>query len=257
MSLAAATALLLLATLVTIGIAPAPQRRRAAWILASCAAGAAIYLGFLFYSYVAFFSMYEAIRLASLERYVGSYYFAWLLLIAAVFTWVSLGRFGARFAAAGAVVLLATATVAAPAQLRQDLQAPPSDIGNRDLRNKIKKLADTVRREAKVRDSAYYIGQASKGYDFLMFRYLVAPHSRRQYWCWSLGEPYDAQDVWTCPESLEKVIAGYQYLVIGNADAQFWRDNQKFFREGDGSRSQGVYRVVNTAGELRLELVGP
>jgi hypothetical protein len=245
-SLVSLTGVLLVMNSLAVFFSRGKERVQTASLFGVCVTGAVVYFGFLLFAYIAFFSNYESIRLASFERYAGTFYLAWLLITCAVSINVLLGHRVSRKQLVGAYLLLALTFAISPQRFKDEVRSAPSDIGNRDLRNKIKRLADLALSHAKKGDAAYYIGQASKGYDFLMFRYLAAPLSRGQTWCWSLGDKYYDDDLWTCPESIVKVVPGYELLVIGNADEQFWRHNQRYFDPEDRLLKEGVFRINTT-----------
>ena len=127
----------------------------------------------------------------------------------------------------------------------RNLIVQPINDGNRDLRNKVNRLAEKVQFNAAPAEKVYFISQGNSGYESLAFRYSVAP-LRSQFWCWSIGNRYHENDVWTCDSDLFDLIKGYDFLVLGTADEPFWRENKKYFNEADHGLKAGVFRVVWT-----------
>jgi hypothetical protein len=255
-SLVTLTLVLALVSGVVVLFSDGRGRRDLTWVQASFGFGAVVYLCFLFYCYIAFFSEYESIRLASFERYAGTYYLAWTLVTASFSLKIIRKGMARHMQVTMGVMVILAGLLTAPNTFKAELTGVPSDIGNRDLRNKIKRLAEVALKHAKKSDKAYYIGQASRGYDFLMFRYLAAPLSRGQGWGWSIGTKYYDDDVWTSPDkSLPELVEGYNWLVIGNADEKFWMISSQYFAPKDWSLTEGVFRIVGSRGNLRFEKV--
>jgi hypothetical protein len=74
--------------------------------------------------------------------------------------------------------------------------------------------------------------------------------------CWSIGEKYNEDDVWTCHQPLGYLIKDYAYLAIYQADERFWHDNAGLFEVDGRDKPRGVYRIEKTAEtKLRLKFV--
>lgn len=215
-------------------------RGRYASLFLCFTSGCAVYVVFLMYSYLNFFSEYESVRLASFERYVGSYLLPWLVVSTAIaVNSVAVNK------KASWTVLFAIATgltsVYSVGYIKKNF-TPPNDIHNRDLRDLVLRLSEIVRFNSREDDKIYYISQKSRGYDKLMFHYYISPlHSSR--WCWSLGKPYYEGDVWTCDKSFEEALEGYSILVLARPDSRFWQEFGHHFDEKDRGEREGVYRI--------------
>ena len=213
--------------------------RVAAFALLS--AGAVGYLSFLLLSYLLFFSEYEGIRLASFERYAGTYFLAWALII-----------FGAYSGAVDAFKIkwlrpvLALPVLAGLLCLPIELFVPPVSSPQTEKvleqRKRVDALAERVKKHAAKGEKVYFIDQNSTGFEKYMFSYSVSP-LETQWWCWSVGEKYNKDDVWTCREDLRKLLEGYSFVVLYNADEQFWRSNSDLFPLDARGRASGVFRV--------------
>lgn len=236
---------LILTSLLSCVAAPAHKRRRAIIVTTTFALGWMAYLVFQIYAYASFFSMYEAIRLASLDRYINGFYLTWAVVqLLLLFEYCAEAHYQVKNLLIGTTAgwLLVGALAYVTPGIHKDIKGPALDIGNSDLRKKIERLAELLSKRANITDAAYYVGQNSRGYDFLMFRYLAAPLSRGQNWYWSFGKPYYHGDVWTMSDkTLADAARNYRFLVIGNADAQFWEDNATLFADPSPAVSSGVY----------------
>ena len=89
-----------------------------------------------------------------------------------------------------------------------------------------------------------------------MFGYLILPN-KSNWGCWSVGQPYGPQDVWTCNQSISKLLIGYDYLVVGNGDNNFWNEASPYLNEGSLAGRQGVYKVSFPGKKLQITQVMP
>ena len=74
---------------------------------------------------------------------------------------------------------------------------------------------------------------------------------------WSIGEPYDAGDIWTqsisCEEWLTILDEGkYNYVFLYRVDDRFRERFGDAFENPDDVRSQTIYRTRNENGVLTL-----
>lgn len=239
---------------VAVAIAERGRRLQIGVVFFGVAAAAWCYLQLLLFFYRFSFIVYEGVRLASFERYYGSYVLAWAIaIVGAIAVEVARRPLPVRAAAAAvatALILIApkplVQTVVQPDEARPvagvyewaatyDMQAA--------LRRQLKSLADAVRADGADRDtSIYYISQHETGYTAVMFRYEIVPmRSNRE--CWSLGARYGTGDVWTCDIGLEEGLATSNYLVIRNADPNFWSRYGSLFPPGDRGIQRGVFAI--------------
>lgn len=63
------------------------------------------------------------------------------------------------------------------------------------------------------------------------------------------------KDVPAVGNLLQEQGAGYDWLVIGNADEKFWRDNGRYFDPKDRVLKNGVFRMAESNGSLKFMLV--
>jgi hypothetical protein len=200
------------------------------------------YTAFLFLTYLVFFSEYEGVRLASLERYISTYILAWTLISFSFFLsqFEKINTYASFFLA---VILLGSTIYYSPDQFNIDIggiKSKPNLVG---ARIKVEELTDTIKKYIKKEEKAYFIIQNSTGFEKYIFNYAMLPYAS-SWWCWSLGSKYNDGDVWTCDKKINEVIDGYQFVAVYQADDQFWRDNQKFFDPVARGKVSGVFKVV-------------
>lgn len=212
-------------------------------LLAIIAIGCAGYLFFLLLSYLFFFNEIESIALASFERYAATYYLAWFLVIFSV-VFSSADRLKSRLVKSVFIGSLFFVFIFAPPQFFRDLRGivPPPKL--LEARKKVDELAGIAKTHMGRGDGAYFIIQNSSGFEKYVFNYSMLPF-KSSWWCWSVGNKYHDGDVWTCDSKLVDLLRGYNVLVIFNADAKFWNNNNYLLDELSAPKSSGVYKVIS------------
>jgi hypothetical protein len=209
---------------------------------------AIFYQMFLLLLYMFFFGEYEGIRSAALVRYSGSFFLGWTILVLAQFTkLLSTYKYSRIMITSVASCLL----LVAPSTLSSEIGGEYTDLNKLPVRLDVEKSAllalERIPKERKV----YFIYQGSNGYEKYIFSYLVLP--RETNWsCPSLGKPLYEGDGWTCDLALEEVVQGYDYLVVGRSNSQFWASNAKFLSQGSLPTTRGIYRISGSREQLRL-----
>jgi hypothetical protein len=214
----------------------------------------------LLYLYLFRFGAYEGIRLASYDRYMDVFLAAFALVglgvvVADNVTDIRLGKNRVSVS----VFLLIICVVAygfrqtrsMPVGLYRFLRQPTCyrskgserRAGFREtIRDKVEFTKARVEQDEKV----YIIYQNSKGYHYHAFKYGLYPISSRA-GNWSLGKPYYEGDVWTRDITIEQWSGGlkrWDYVLLGNADARFWKDYGDLFVPAQNEEDVFLYKVT-------------
>lgn len=216
-------------------------------------AGAVGYLIFLLLSYVLFFSEYEGIRLASFERYSGTYFLGWALVVLGAYSG-AVDAFKVKWLRPLLAIPILAGLLCLPMELFAPQVLSPQIEKVLEQRKQIDALAEVVQKHAAKGEKVYFIAQNSTGFEKFMFSYSVSP-LETQWWCWSVGEKYNTDDVWTCKEDLRKLLEGYSFVVLYNADEQFWKSNSDLFAPDARGRASGVFSIARKDGQLVLTQV--
>ncbi len=209
---------------------------------------AVLYQVFLLSLYMFFFGEYEGVRSAALVRYSGSFFLAWAILVIGLLI-KQLDRL--RFSTLLIMALTSSILFVAPSALAHEVGGRYTNLTKLPDRLTVEKLLIPTLKHIPKNAKIYYIFQGSNGYEKYIYSYLVLP--RKSNWsCPSLGKPQYEGDVWTCDQDLPRVIKGYDYLAIGNADSKFWELNSRFLSRGSLPSIRGLYRVSYTGGNLQL-----
>lgn len=212
------------------------------------------YITFLVYCYIAYFSEFESKRLASFERYAGTFLIAWASFL--LYKIVDLSWRGFRSVYSIVAILAISLPVhGVTGYYRLDLQKIRPEQKKAVLRKDVSRLSDMIWKKLKPGDSVYFIAQNTKGLEKLAFTYEMQPFKANN-WCWTLGKRYYDSDVWTCDKRLSEVMKGYKYLAIYKADQQFWDLFSSHFKDGERKDELAIYKAdYDKDGILRLTAV--
>jgi hypothetical protein len=140
-----------------------------------------------------------------------------------------------------------------PSSLVKDLKKIEPDYAKLQTRLSIEKIATKVVNTVPSNSRVYYIQQNSDGYEKTILSYLILPIDTNNNG-FSIGLPYNKSDRWTTDVDLEKIFKGYDFLVLGYGDEQFWNLGKYYLNSEAQQRSQGMYRINYESGRLRLNL---
>lgn len=205
-------------------------------------AGALAYIAVLVFSFLVLFTEYEGVRLASFERYLSTYAFAWFL-IAYTMLCAEIFRRDVKYAVLLQLVCIGLVLHFAPQLYFKEIRKIESSGPVNDLRVAVDDFAATVKKHIARDEKVYFIAQNTNGLERAVFTYAMLPFSSSMEWCWSLGEKYFDGDVWTCNISLESVLKGYSYLALYKADEQFWKNNANLFDASVFGNKAGIFRI--------------
>ena len=229
----------------------ASQRKKKIKIAVIILISAIAYQIFLLFLYMFFFGEYEGVRTGALVRYSVSFLLGWTIFdLVLILQWIN--RFKLKNYLS--LLFLVPVLVIAPSNFYSDVikvKPIPEKLTTRlDVEQMVPKTLEIIR----PKDSVYYIYQQSTGEEKYMFAYLILPN-KNNWACWSVGKPFDSQDVWTCDKSLGELLIGYDYLVVGNGDNNFWNKASPYLKRGSNASRQGIYKVSFLSSELQLTQV--
>ena len=225
------------------------------WVFWLKLAELALYLLSLLVMYLFKFSAYEALQLASLERYMAVPLLSvWLLTLFLVIALIQSGK-GDKSLLAAAV--LCAVLIGTPPQSLINLSNRASVAQSRELRAPITALEQRFEEDYSGAPARiYFLSQEDAEYAFYMTKYSFRPHAVSSPLGWSLGEPFYEGDVWTracTPEQLrEKLKAEYDFVVVYRMNDDFARRFGALFSDPDQIGPQRIYAVDRDSGQLTL-----
>ena len=264
-----------------------PELRRQ--LLTSCVALVAAILGFSLWllvhliAYLFKFSDYEAVRLASISRYMGIY-LSFVTLLCPALIVVLLAYFAPKRHPASYIVLPLTFLMCFWLQIPVIKWATGTVLTNdsitslwRDYKTYINQKGylshanqsgnvryqpgnrlrfDSVRKHLGPEAKVWVIFQGSDGLDYWFWRYELAGIGCNL-WFWSLGsKPYREGDIWTHNWTPERWVnelqeGQYTHVVLGHIDQIFRNEYSSLFQEGEQFRS-ALYIIHKEAGNRTL-----
>lgn len=237
--------LLAAASLLVILFARPSERLSTSALLLCIAAGGFGFLALLLASYGFYFSEWEAVRLVSLDRYFGSYVFPWTVFIL-VMGLQSLS-FDARYLRRYALRVFTLCALLAPVgfwqtALGSQFERMPRYDQYAGIKTQVETLSNEVLTFLKDDEKPYFVSQGDNGYEYVMFRYEVAPR-RTNGNCWALAKAVARDDILTCQKDLKDAIRGYRFLVVRNANEDFWKDFGDYFEPQARGLTSGIFRA--------------
>lgn len=180
-----------------------------------------VYFGAVLLSYLTKFSSFDAMRLASYERYIGTIFLALLFF---VFVSLLLLYFRLQNRNVRAAVLLVVFVVLVSFSYKRVPQLLPDNQvaveEHADYALIVEKISRTIQ---EPNADIYFIAQNTNGFEWLAFRYHLFP--THVYGHWSIGASYDENDIYTVSmdvaDWLKTLEKSYDYLFIYRCDAAF------------------------------------
>lgn len=205
------------------------------------------YLFLLLILYLWKFSEYEAIQLASWNRYVGTVFeglFYFLTVIVIDETLLKKEIFNKNLLIMFIILVLGINPFDIKALLHRDVY---STIAFRKPFNMTSEIVSTNLKNEKK--SIYFVSQYSQGLDYWIFKYTNRNNINNinTGFTWSLGEKYDDNDIWTTnissDEWLEILLEDYDYVYLFRVDDKFIDNFGLLFEDNELIDNDCLYKV--------------
>ena len=221
-------------------------------------------LGFCLYAfglltlYLYSFGEYEGSRLGSFQRYLGTYFLGWIVLFYYLLiedlSILAISKSSKRWAAG---ILLGVFVLVSPAgfNILKIIRNPESRFIQSRLAVRDDYLYE-LKPFMKKPANYYLIWQQSSPSEMTLTRLELWPQKLINNTCWSLGKPYFADDFATCNlsfEEFEKRLKYADFVLMFNADAQFWNTYGKLFNIYEEDKNCRLFKRVKLEnGHLQL-----
>jgi hypothetical protein len=196
-------------------------------------ASAVVYTFGLLLLYLFRFGEWEAVRLASYERYLGTYWAGITLFIALVTIWLVAGnrdspRSNSKSLRGLSDLLLAGALafsmiLLTPMQKLYEFFSNPNSLSSQ-VRSQFQPTIELAKSSGlNEGDSVWIISQYSNGFSYWVLRYLLL-ENRVNPAGWSLGVPSEEADIWTIPKKSDEWgsdLKDYDYVLIDSVSESF------------------------------------
>lgn len=220
--------------------------------------GAIAYAGLILLAYLSVFSPYEAVRLASFTRYMGTYALGAIYLTIAVcinilstndkklgtFTMVILGLF---------IINFSFSTL-----LNLTIFASSNSNNSKNVRAAYDEFREKTSKHIGEDDYLYFVSNNDNGIDYYIARYELTPYKMNKKFAWSIGISYSEEDIWTVYKTSDtwrnELIEDYNYVYLYDIDEQFINQFSTLFIDKNIQDNQ-LYQVVKSDSYEVLKLV--
>jgi hypothetical protein len=228
--------------------------------------GAVAYTYGLLVLYLFRFGEYEAVRLASYERYLGTYWAGIALFVALITIWLVAGSAPgqatsgsktnteglAEMVVAGVVVL--GLFVLSPVQKLGEFFANPHGYSSQ-VRTQFEPVLEQAKQAGiQPGDKVWIIAQHTTGFEYWVMRYSLMENETNS-GTWSLGSKADENDVWTVEKSASEwaqELTDFDYVVILNTAGSFAAEFGGLFENPADLSSSAVFAVDNAQSQISL-----
>jgi hypothetical protein len=232
--------------------------------------GAIAYTYGLLVLYLFRFGEYEAVRLASYERYLGTYWAGIALFLALVAIWLVAGSSsgqtanGAKLKTEGIAELVVAGVVfvalfaLAPVQKLAEFFSSPHAYSSQ-VRAQFEPVLEQAKQAGiQPGDRVWIIAQHTTGFEYWVLRYSFMENEINS-GAWSLGSNADENDVWTVEKSSpqwEQDLRDYDYVVVLKASESFSAEFGGLFQNPDDLHTWSVFAVDNSKESVNLTKAG-
>jgi hypothetical protein len=231
--------------------------------------GAVVYTYGLLVLYLFRFGEYEAVRLASYERYLGTYWAGIALFVALVAMWLVAGSgpsqamSGAKAKTEGIAELVTAGVIVfslfaiSPVQKLSEFFASPNAYSSQ-VRSQFEPVLEQARQAGiEPGDKVWIIAQHTTGFEYWVLRYSLMENETNSD-SWSIGAKADENDVWTVEKSASewaKELADYDYVVVLRSSDNFTEKFGELFENQAELIDDAVFAVDSINGQVKLSSV--
>lgn len=216
----------------------------------------AVYVIGLVIMYMFKFSEYEALKLASMERYMGIVFLSvWMTIVLLALSY--LARYANREYVTGAL-FLGVIVVTTPMQYLKTYLNRQSVYDSIQVRSEYAELSKLVGEVVPELANVYIISQVDMGFDYWVLRYSIRPRTVQDVWqagySWSIGEPFYGEDVWTVEMNAEQwmnqLTVSFDYVALYQINDYFVENFADCFEDETQIEENMVYYVNKETGLL-------
>jgi hypothetical protein len=238
--------------------------------IAAVTVGAVAYTYGLLVLYLFRFGEYEALRLASYERYLGTFWAGIALFVALITIWLVAGSAssqatnGSNTSTGGMAELVVTGVVVlslfvlSPVQKLGEFFANPHGYSSQ-VRAQFEPVLEQAKKAGvEPGDKVWIIAQHTTGFEYWVVRYSLMGNSVNP-GSWSLGSKLDEGDVWTVeksPSEWSRELTDYDYVLILRATDSFVAEFGALFRSPSDLSTWSIFEVDESEGEISLIRAG-
>lgn len=201
------------------------QRRSSGVLFGGLTVSFCVYTLSLLLLYLFTYSEYEARRVASFHRYMGTFLLGFALVAVLALLEVQPPQCSRRILAPAVAALLVLPAVPG-ARVSQLLHSAQITAQSAAVRAPFAQALQVQTKLDPQKDRVYFVCQNSNGYEYWVTRYSLTPVWMQDADGWSLGAPYYEGDVWSkniSPEQWQQQLEeqGFTYVYLFHGDERF------------------------------------
>lgn len=200
------------------------------------------------------FSEYEAVRLASMHRYISiAFLAAWIVILYGLLTSVW-ERYGENKLICA--VLLYCLLMVIPTKQLFEFAYGDYVEKSAAVRKPYGTLTAKILEETPEGSKVYLVAQETTGMDYWAMRFSIRPNTMNENYSWSIGEPFFDGDVWTrsmTPQQWqESLVCDYDYVALYRINDYFVEHFDEVFANPEDIENNTVFAVNKETGLLEL-----
>jgi hypothetical protein len=224
--------------------------------------GLYLYSGMILITILIGFDEYSATTLASVDRYLGSYFLGLFMVTIFVLIRYIINLRKNRLSPTvkiSFILFILLCIMPINSLVDNTLLQQKSTTTRHQLREPYEDMLKYKKILNPKKDRVYIISQNTTGLDYYILIYNFTP-VQTQPWArtWSLGKPYSADDQWTANISVDewaKTLRGYSYVYLFNVDSRFIKDYGQLFENVNDIKNKNLYSVHKTGDGVTLKIV--
>ncbi len=210
-------------------------------------------------AYLSVFSEYEALRLASFQRYLSTYSLGMLILALALLVYRY--RDDIKGMTKGLVLFFITSLlfINFSAIINVTFLARANVGTTIETRSAYSIFKSTTDKYVANNERVYFVSTNDNGIDFYIARYELTPKKMNLAYAWSIGQPYNEGDIWTVYKDPKdwsnELVTSYDYVYLFDIDEEFINNYGILFDEKSSIVDNSLFKVNKDQTGKILELV--
>lgn len=202
-----------------------------------------VYIVGLCATYVSNFPEYEAVRLASFERYIHIVYLCGWVVLLFLALQMLYDFFNISFT--GGVILGLGVMMIIPVNNVYGYLSRSTVERSITTRKPYTLLSSTILNIVPKGSKIYLISQGTTGFDYWVLRYNIRPNHANSSFTWSIGEAFYEGDIWTRSitpqEWQEELLRDYDYVALYKVNDYFLQNFSCLFKNPEEIKENTVY----------------
>lgn len=204
-----------------------------------------IYIIGLCFTYVLNFTEYEALNLASFDRYINIAFSAlWFFIVLLLLKMVINQE---KSEEPLLVVLLGITILMVPMQNLYSLCTRTSIQQALDIREQYNTVCNKVAQCCDGNDNIYIISQEDSGFDYWVIRYSIRPNISNDNFTWSIGKAFYDGDIFSqelsADQWMDELVAHYDYVLLYKLNDYFYQNFSSLFDNPEDIDVNAIYYI--------------